>query len=108
MGRDSATLDIGIEVPSLSRDKGKMRQAQNLAMRRNGPRKPVKIQDGTITIFLSKFRAGQGRDGTIKIFSYDFLFHNIFSCFRTSFSVLECPFLVLERPSLFFSFFLGK
>ena len=46
-GRDSATFrDKGTEVPSLSRDKGTMRQAQNLATRRDSGR------DGTITIFL--------------------------------------------------------
>ena len=61
-----------------------------------------RTQDGTITIFLSKF--------------YNFLFYNIFYCFRTyftffrlyilfflrtSYSILECPFPV-------FWFLLGK
>ena len=37
-GRDSATFrNIGREVPSLSRDKGTMGQAQNLAPERAGP-----------------------------------------------------------------------
>ena len=78
-GRDSATFrDKGTENPSLSRDKGTKGQAQNLAMGRDGPGVPVKIWEGTrdrtITIFLSKPKTGQGRDGTITIFSYDFLF----------------------------------
>ena len=83
----------------LSRDKGTTGQAQNLATGRDGLRQPIKIQDGmwdgTITIFLSKSRTGQGRDGTITIF---FL---MISCFTTSFPVLERPFPVLEHPFLF-------
>ena len=39
--------DKGTEVPSLSQDKGTMRQAQNLAKGRDGPRQPVKIWDET-------------------------------------------------------------
>jgi hypothetical protein len=36
-GRDSATFrDKGTEIPSLSRDKGTMGQAQNLATERDG------------------------------------------------------------------------
>ena len=90
-GRDGATFwDKGTKVPSLSRDKGTMAQAQNLAMGRAGPGHPVKIRDGTwdrtISIFLSK-------SGTI--------FFPIISCFATSFPVLECTFLVLEHPFLF-------
>ena len=78
-GRDSATFwDKGTEVPSFSRDKGTTGQTQNLAMGRAGLGQPIKIRygtwDGTITIFLSKSGAGQGQDGTIDIFSYDFLF----------------------------------
>ena len=43
-GRDSATFrDNGIEVPSLSRDKGTTGQAKNLAKGRDGI---AKIQDG--------------------------------------------------------------
>ena len=58
MGRDSATFrEKGTEVSSLSRDKGATRQAQNIATGRDGPEQPIKIWDGTITIF-----------------SYDFLF----------------------------------
>ena len=79
-GRDSATFqDIGTEVSLLSLDKGTTGKAQNLAMGRDGPGQPVKIwdgtRDGTITIFLSKSRTGQGRDGTI----------TMISCFRTFF-----------------------
>ena len=51
MVRDSATF----------RENGTTGQAQNLAMGQDGPGQPVKIWDGT-------------RDGTITIFSYDFLF----------------------------------
>ena len=117
-GRDSATFrDKGTEVPSLSRDKGTTGQAQNLATGRNG-------------IFYRLSRPVPGRPGTqslsilfIKctIFSYDFLFQNIFSCFRTylllfqnvlscfrtsffsfrtSFSCFRTSFLVLELPIL--------
>ena len=47
-GWDSATFrDNGTEVPSLSRDKGTTRQAQNLAKGRDRPGQPVKIQDRT-------------------------------------------------------------
>ena len=101
MGRDGATFwDKGTEVPSLSRYKGTKRQAQNLATERDGPGQPIKIWDGM-------------RDGTEQslFFPYDFLFLNIFSCFRayffccrTSFPVLEYPFPVIERPF----HFLGK
>ena len=86
--------DNGTEVPSLSRDKGTMGQAQNLAVGQDGPGQPVKIRygtrDWTITIFLSKSGTGQGpgRDGTITIFEHLLLF-------------LECPFPVFERPFLF-------
>ena len=59
MGRDNATFwDKGTEVPSLSRDKGIMGQAQNLATGQDGPRQSVKVQEGTqdgiFNIFLSK------------------------------------------------------
>ena len=79
MGCDSATFqDKGTEVPSMSRDKGKTGQAQNLAKGRDGPGQPVTIWDGTrdetITNFLSKSVTGQGRDGTITNFSNNFLF----------------------------------
>ena len=48
MGRDSATFrDKGTKVPSLSRDKGTTRQAQNLAMGRDGPGQSIKIWDRT-------------------------------------------------------------
>ena len=58
MGRDSATYwDKGTEVPSLSRDKGTMGQAQNLATGQDRSGQPVKIRKGmrdeTITISLS-------------------------------------------------------
>ena len=58
-GWDSVTFrDKGTEVPPLSRDKGTMAQAQNLATRRAGLGQPIKLQDGTrdrtITIFQSK------------------------------------------------------
>ena len=47
-GRDSATFrDKGTEVPSLSRDKGTMGQAQNLTKGLDGPGKHVKIRDRT-------------------------------------------------------------
>ena len=53
-------------------------KGQNLAMGRDRLVQSVKIRagtrDGAITIFLSKSGAGQGQDGTIDIFSYDFLF----------------------------------
>ena len=52
-GRDSATFrDKGTEVPSLSRDKGTMGQAQNLAKGRDGP---------------GQLKSGTGRAGTAKI-----------------------------------------
>ena len=67
-GRDStAFLEKGTEVSSLLRDKGTTGQAQNLAMGRDGPGEPIKIWDGTWTIFLSKSRTGQGRNGIITI-----------------------------------------
>jgi hypothetical protein len=84
-----------------------MGQAQNLAMGRDGPGQPVKIRDGTrdgtITTFLSKSRTGQeaGRDGTTTIFSYNFLFQNIFSCFRKYFFCFRMSVPVLEHPILF-------
>ena len=57
--RDSATFrDKGTEVPSLSWDKGTTGHAQNLATGWDGRGQPVKIRDGTITIFLSKSRMG--------------------------------------------------
>jgi hypothetical protein len=73
MGRDSTTVrDKGTEVPLLSWDKGKMRQAKNLAKGQDGAGQPVKIRDGMrdgkIPIFLSKPGTGLGRDGTITIF----------------------------------------
>ena len=72
MGRDSATFqDKGTEVPSLSRDKGTMGQAQNLATGQDGPGQGLsKSGTGreTITILLSNSWMGQGRDGTIAIF----------------------------------------
>ena len=72
-------------------------QVQNLAMGRDGPGQPAKIQDrtqdGTITIFLSKSRTGRG--------TAQLLFSPMISCFRTSFPVLERPFPVFERPFLF-------
>ena len=73
MGRDSTTVrDKGTEVPLLSWDKGKMRQAKNLANGQDGAGQPVKIRDGTrdgtITILLSKPVRGQGQDWTITIF----------------------------------------
>ena len=98
-GQDSAFfLDKETGVPSLPRDKGTMGRAQNLAMGRDGLGQSVKIQDetwdGTITIFLPNSGMGRTQDGTITIFPINF-------CFRISFVVLECTFLVLERPFLF-------
>ena len=65
MGRDSATFwDKGTEVPSLSRDKGTMGQAQNLATGQDRSGQPVKIRNGmrdeTITISLSNSGTGRG------------------------------------------------
>ena len=59
-GWDIATFwDKGTEVPSLSRDKGTMGQAQNLVTGQDGPENPVKIWDrmwdSTITIFVTFF-----------------------------------------------------
>jgi hypothetical protein len=73
-GRDSATCrDKGTKVSLLSRDKGTTGQAKNIATGRDGTGQPIKIWDGmwdgTITIFLSKSGAGQGRGGSIAIFS---------------------------------------
>jgi catalase len=60
MGCDSATFqDKGTEVPSLSRDKGKTGQAQNLTKERDGQGQSVKIQEGTWD---------RTQDGTIPIF----------------------------------------
>ena len=72
-GRDSTTFrDNGIEVSSLSRDKGTTGQAQNLAKGRDGPGQPVKIRDGTrdgtITTFCQNPGRDAGRDGAITIF----------------------------------------
>ena len=68
-GRDSATFrDNGTEVP-LSRDKGTMGQAKNLAKGRDGPGQPkfgmgragtAKILDGT------RDKTGQSRKGRSK------------------------------------------
>ena len=70
MGRDSATFwDNGTEVPSLSRDKGTMGQAKNLAKGWDGPGQPkfgtgqartAKIRDGT------RDKTGQSRKGRFK------------------------------------------
>ena len=91
--RASATFrDKGTEVPSLSGDKGTTGQARNLATGWGGSGEPVKIWDGTITIFLSKSgtgRDGTGRDGTGRDNHY---FFPMISSFRTSFPVLECVF----------------
>ena len=67
MGRDSATFqDKGTEVPSLSRDKGAMGQAQNLTTGQDGQGQPVKTQevtwDGTITIFCQNPGRDMGLD----------------------------------------------
>ena len=71
MGRDSATFwDKGTEVPSLSRDKGTMGQAQNLATGQDRSGQPVKIRKGmrdeTITISLSNSLRDRTWDGTGK------------------------------------------
>ena len=83
--------DNGTDVPSLSRDKGTTGQAQNLAMGRDGPGQSVKIRDGTrdgtITLFLSKSGTGHGTERD------NHYFLPIISYFRTSFPVLEHPFL---------------
>ena len=39
-----------------------------------------------------------GRDNQQSLFSFDFLFQNIFFCFRTSFSCFGASFPVLEQP----------
>ena len=70
-GRDTATFrDKGTEFPWLSRDKGTAGQAQNLATGRDGmgffTGCPVPERPGT---------------QSLSIFSYDFLFWNIFSLF---------------------------
>ena len=67
MGQDSAIFrDKGTEVPSLSRDKGTMGQAKNLAKGRDRPGQPkfntgragtAKIRDGT------RYKTGQSRKG---------------------------------------------
>ena len=65
MGRDSATFqDKGIEVPTMSWDKGITGQAQNLTIGREG--QSVKIWDGCGTRRESLF------------FSYYFLFFGFF------------------------------
>ena len=66
MWQDSATFwDKVTEVPSLTQDKGKTGQAQNLATGRDGLRQPVKTRDGTrdktIIIFFLKIWEGTGR-----------------------------------------------
>ena len=78
-GRDSTTFrDKETEVPSLSRDKGTMGQAQNLDTGWDGPGQPIKIWDWTWdgtgqSLF---FCQNPGRDemGQSLFFSYDFLF----------------------------------
>ena len=98
MGPDSSTFrDKGTEYSSLSRDKGTMGQAQNLATGRNRPGQPIKIwdgtQDGTITIFQSNSGREQGRDNRY-FFPMIFFssFKTSFFCFRTSFSCFRMPF----------------
>ena len=50
---ESATFwGKGTEVPSFSRDKGMMEQAQNLAMGRKETGQSIKIRDGTQDLFL--------------------------------------------------------
>ena len=77
--------------------KGTKEQAQNLAIGWDRQGQSVKIQgwtcDMTITIFLSKSRAGRvmGLNGTI----------TISSSFRSSFPVYGRTFPVLEHPLLF-------
>ena len=51
-----------------------------------------KTRNGTITFFHQNPGRDAGLDGIITIFSYNILFWNIFSYFRTSYSVLECTF----------------
>ena len=51
MGWDSVTFwGKGTEFPSLSRDKGTMGQAQNLAKGQDGPGQPVKSGMGRRTV----------------------------------------------------------
>ena len=66
-GRDSATFrDNGTEVSLLSRDKGTMGQAQNLATGRDRPGQSLKIlpRAGTGRDSLSNSYHGTGRAGT--------------------------------------------
>ena len=112
-GRDSATFrDKGIEVSSLSRDNGTSSKSCHMTGRtRTACQSAERDAWRDNHYFSAKIRDGT-RDGTITIFSYDFLFYNIFSCFRTyfscfrtSFPVLERTFLVLECPFPVFWFF---
>ena len=82
----------------MSQNKGTTGQAQNLAMGQDGPGQSVKIWDGTqdwtITTFSVKIKGQDaGQD--------NHYFLPKFSCFRTSFPVLERTFPVLERSFRF-------
>ena len=82
-GEDSATFwDKGTEIPFLSRDKGTMGQAQNLATGRDGilTACPVPSRD------VPQDRNERKSVEKMGIFS-------MISCFRTSFPELERPFL---------------
>ena len=96
-GRDSATFrDNETDISSLSRDKGTTGQAQNFATGRDGilTACPVLSRD------VPRDRNERKNIDKMEFFFYDFLFQNIFSCFGTSFSVLEHPYTVLEHPFL--------
>ena len=112
--QDSATFwDKGTEVPLLTQDKGKTGWAQNLAKGRDGPRQPVKTWDvgRDNHHFFVKIRDGTWTGKLLIFFQWfpvlQHLFHfrRYFSCFRTSFSILECPLPVLEHLFSCFSFF---
>ena len=99
--RNSATFwDKGTEVPSLSQDKGTIGQAQNLpwdGMGWDGTvcQKPGRDMGRVNHYFSVKIQEGtQDQTGQS-------LFFSMISYFRTSFSVLELPFSVLEHPILF-------
>ena len=93
-GWDSATFwDKGTEVPSLSREKGRTGQAQNLATGRDGRDSLSKSLTGHGTGQSLFFCQNPGQDAR-----GDF---PMTSCFRTPFPVLKRTFPVLEHPFLF-------
>ena len=90
----------GMGRDSLSKSGTGRRMGQSLFFCQS-PRRD-KERDRTITIFpmISCFRR------YFPVLERLFLFQNVLFCFRMSFSVLECPSLLLEHRLPFFGFFL--